>query len=603
MEADKAKLVLEEEEYDKELEDFELQLDIVDKYKKGNFEYPPRGINEIREHAYLDVISKIDRHNLLDSRIYSITLPTGTGKTLTSLSFALKLRNRIKKELDYTSKIIYSLPFLSIIEQTDDVFKDVLESEIAKYTKNIDSNNRVLLKHHSLSEIEYGMKIGDEELDISKSEFLINIWNSEIILTTFDQVLYSAFSRNRAFIMRFHNLFNSILIFDEIQSISYKLWHLIRGFFTVLSRVGNTYLILMTATKPMIFKESEEILELVADVNAYFKLFDRVKLHPQIRNPISFDDYKQEVLKTIQRNPKKDIMIVLNTIESSIAIYEFLTSKKEIANRKFCYLSSNIIPKDRIARIQQIKVDGHKRSKVIVTTQCIEAGVDIDVDIIFRDFAPLDSINQVCGRCNRHNRKEKGEVYVHRVKNNEGQEFSNFIYRDNSSNIRLDATQNLLQLEVIDELQFLDLNGKYFTEINERKADSKSELILDNLCELKFSKWDIRKELRGDDFKETVFVIKDDESERIFDEYKRITGLKDWKKRREGILEIRKGLAENSVSITVYNGVIKRRDQKYQLNQIVSEYGENKFYYIEDEYYDREIGFDPSKSNPLKYIF
>ena len=113
--------------------------------------------------------------------------------------------------------------------------------------------------------------------------------------------------------------------------------------------------------------------------------------------------------------------------------------------------------------------------------------------------------------------------------------------------------------------------------------------------------WDIRKELRGDDFKETVFVIKDDESKRIFDEYKRIMGLKDWKKRREGILEIRKGLAEDSVSITVYNGLIKRRDKKYQLNQIISEYG--GIYYVENEYYDKEIGFEPTKSSPAKYIF
>jgi len=584
MEADKARLILDKEEYtDKRIN---LSGAIVDEYKRKKFRIVADGINKIREESYRDVVSKVEKiiDPNQDRKILSITLPTGTGKTLTSLSFALKLKNELKNKFDFSPKIVNSLPFLSIIEQTDSVFNKVLDDEISKY------GSKVLLKQHSLSDIKFRTP-SNEELDTNKSEFMLNIWNSEIILTTFDQVLYSAFSRNRSFIMRFHNLFNSILIFDEIQSIPYKLWVLIKKFFQVLTHVGNTYVVMMTATKPLIFKgDKGEIYELVSNVEHYFRDFDelkRVKLSPLVEDTVSFNEFENRVLKYIEDNHEKDAMVVLNTIESSIEMFDFLDKN---LGRKIIYLSSNITPKDRIERIKLIKDDKIK-NKVIVTTQCIEAGVDIDVDIIFRDFAPQDSINQVCGRCNRNSEKKKGCVYIYRTINENKREFSKFIY----DSIPLEVTGEILKgKDHVEEDDFYYLNNDYYKKIDERKSDNFSFGFLKSLCNLKFSDLDIRKELRGDHgIKKTIFVIRDNESRDVFEEFKAALEEKDWKKRRGKLLKIRKGLSENSISVTVHNGQVRRRGEVYQFYEIVKELRDTGFYYIEEYAYDGSIGFTP----------
>src|SRR5450830_506841 len=136
----------------------------------------------------------------LDNNIYSLNVPTGTGKTLTALSFSLKLRDKIKTELNFMTKIIYSLPFLSIIDQNFKVFEDVFKN-VQGYTPTTD----ILLKHHHLSDIFYETN-GNVEYDTSESLLLIEGWNSEIIVTTFIQFFHSLISNKNRSLRKFHNI-------------------------------------------------------------------------------------------------------------------------------------------------------------------------------------------------------------------------------------------------------------------------------------------------------------------------------------------------------------------------------------------------------------
>lgn len=581
MEADKTRLILEEREYESDSKEIKLQSDIVGIYKEKKFrERNLRQLNRLREKAYQDVIQQVNQLDL-NHFIYSLTLPTGLGKTLTSLSFALKLRQRLGENY----KIIYSLPFLGIIEQTEDVFEDVFEEPFEKYSQ------RLLLKHHSLSEIRYKSPTFDEE-DIEKSEFLINTWNSQIVLTTFDQVLYSIFSQDRSFLMRFHNLFNSIIIFDEVQSIPWKLWLLLNRFFKTISKVGNTYFLLMTATKPLIFK-GNEIKELIPDASYYFNQLNRVKLYPKIEENLYLENFLDEVVTpTINNNPQKDIMVVVNTINSSLVVYDYIKENKLDEGKDLIYLSTNIIPKDRMRRIEKIRYKrmGKDLRKIIITTQCIEAGVDIDVDIILRDFAPMDCINQVCGRANRDSLKEKGEIWIYKLRDRtNGKDFSSYIY----DSILLGVTEELLkEKKKIKEYGFFRLNKEYFSNVKNRIASNKSKEIIGDVCLMRFSKIDIRKLLRGDAdiIKTDLFVKKDEESERILAEYKEALKIKDWKKRKRQLLDLRKGLFENTISVQKR---VRRKGQIYYSEKLAKEI-EKDGYYIEKECYDENIGFDPA---------
>ena len=164
-----------------------IPSDIIDEYKKKKFGEPKTEVDVIREKAYNDIIAKVNDIDLINERVLSINLPTGCGKTLTGLSLALKLRERIKASFGFTPKIIYSLPFLSIIDQNAKIIEDILKIKYRKIPSNL------LLIHHHLADIKY-KEIKDDELNIeelNRSLLLTEGWYSEIVITTFVQLFHS----------------------------------------------------------------------------------------------------------------------------------------------------------------------------------------------------------------------------------------------------------------------------------------------------------------------------------------------------------------------------------------------------------------------------
>lgn len=588
MEADKARLILSEKEYDASGPAIEIPTAMVDEYKIQRWgERQKDQIELFRESAYQHVIQKLADWNF-NQNLYSINLPTGMGKTLLSFSLAIKLRKRLKAQRGIDAKIIYAFPFLSIIEQTDEVFREVMGSVLRKY------GDQALLKHHSLSERTYKRTNITQSLDgddIEQADFLINIWESATIITTFDQVLYSMLSKERSFLMRFHNLFNAILIFDEVQTIPHKMWFLLNKVFTVLAHVGKTCLLFMTATKPLIF-DKDEMKELIDDVTAFFQGIDRVRLFPRVDSPISFAEFRNIVLNAVEHNPKKNILIVMNTVQSSIEMYEALDKylKEKSLRRKLFYLSTNIVPRDRNNRIERVRKSS-KKGLVMVSTQCVEAGVDIDMDIIFRDFAPLDAIIQICGRANRHGKRSHGEVFIYKVSDDStGRSFASYIYDP----LLLHITEEILKgKKEISEQNFISLNDEYFTKLNIRKVDNESKALLKSLCELQFSKLDIPRILRGEEIynKIDLFVKRDSKAEKVLHRYKDALSEKDWRERKRKLLMLRKDIFENTISVQT---LVRRKGQVFKIEDVTNEIANGKVLYIDKRFYKEDIGFDPT---------
>jgi len=536
-----------------EINRIKIDKDIVDNYKLHLFkgvDKEKKEINKIRNEIYDETMNSLSSLNLEKDKILSLNVPTGTGKTLTSLSFALKLKAKIEQEKKYKPRIIYSLPYLSIIDQNFAIFEDVFKFSLKGKTPN----SNLLLKHHHLSDVNYtATSTGKEEFenvsqkDIGKDLLLIEGWNSEVIVTTFFQFFYSLLSNRNKSIRKFHNIVNSIVILDEIQAIPHHYWFLLNKIIHFLAERFNVYFILVTATQPLLFNERDnEIKPLIKDKKKYFKALNRVELNYN-PEPICLEKFQEILGKDLFINKNKDFLIVLNTIGSSLEIYNFIC-QLELENTEVYYLSTNIIPRERLKRIKKSRKNTKKR-KIIISTQLIEAGVDLDVDVVYRDFAPLDSINQVAGRCNRNFIQNKGSIKLFVLKaEEEKKEYHRYIY----DNFIISKTKDVLEEannKQIEEKDFLSLNNLYFDKVNQGKADDKSKEILGYVKKLTFSELNKFKLIENNYKKIDIFVEVDERGKEIYQKYKKLSLKKNMFERKNEFLKIKKIFYDYVISV------------------------------------------------------
>lgn len=568
--------------------------DIVDIFKKNNLRDSKDNINKTREEAYQEVNGNILNMDL-NERILSIELPTGIGKTFTGVSAALKLKERINNELNFNPRIIYSLPFLTIVDQNSDTISSILNESSLK-------GSNFLLNHNHLSDMNY--KSNDlENYDISNSKILIEGWNSEIIVTTFIQFFYSIISNKNKSLRKFHNITNSIILLDEIQSLPYKYWKIINLFFKKLAYEYNCWIILMTATQPYIFKENE-IKSLVDNVDYYFNKFDRVNYNFNLDSQ-NFEDFKKEFVDKISNDSKNDYLVVLNTINSSKELYEFIKDYYYSVmdydiylddcngicyigdDIQLIYLSNNIIPKHRLEKINAIKESN--RQSIVISTQLIEAGVDIDVDIIYRDLAPLDSLVQTAGRCNRSGNKEKGIVNVISLRNENGKSYSSFIY----DSLLLNKTKEVLtSLNQISEKEFnLAAAKNYFKLIyNSGTQDDYLIKIIENL---RFPEIPSNFKLIEEDIQKVdVFVVINSEAKLLFEKYNDIINNYEGFDRNNEFLKIKNKFYKYVISVDE----TKIGSANNLCNDEIFYIGENDVF----RKYDLDTGFKPEDDeNPF----
>lgn len=502
---------------------YDIPENLIGEYKLKKFGVPDR--SNLRNIVYEDVLNSLNNN---DKRIMSITLPTGSGKTYTCMAAALK----IKKMLEEDMRIIYCLPFTSVIDQNFEDYKNAI-----KETMNLENvSSDKILKHHYLSPSNY--EKADLYYDSDEARFLTQNWNSQIIVTTFIQLFTTLFSNENSSLIKYNTLANSIILLDEVQSIPYKYWKIINRLFIEMAERLNIYFILITATQPLIFEKSE-ISELASKSEEYFSSYKRTKLIVQ-EDPMNKEEFFKFAEKIILENQDKNILFITNTIKLSQELYKSLEELED--NRELEYLSTSIVPIERRNRIDKIKKS--KRKMIVVSTQLVEAGVDIDMDIVIRDIAPLDSINQSAGRANRENRgKYLGEVYVVRIEEN-NRSLAKYVYSD----ILLKATKKVLnERDTILEEDYKTISDMYFKEVNKNKSNNKSNELIKDIYELEFEKVNDEFKLIDAQDKVQLFIEVNNIAKVVWNKYLEYKKIEDIKTRRDKL---------ESIKVNFYNYVI-----------------------------------------------
>lgn len=495
-----------------------LPLQLIDDYKKNNFKNDePKAIDFQREEAYLSV-KKAAIENKFKS-FFSITLPTGLGKTFSALNVASILQNAYYEQYRCKARVVYVLPFTSIIDQNEAIFREILKNSSIENLENHLSKNHYL----AIPNEDYD----DEKLSKDEPEYLADGWEHDFIVTTFVQFLEGIFTNKNKLLRKFHNMTNAIFILDEVQNIPPQYFEVIELVFKKMSEYFGTKFVFVTATQPFLFNNQDEIVEL-ANPKKYFDNLERITIDQNIlnlssHNQLLIEDFCQILLEDITNNPDKSFLIICNTIKSSQEIHRYLSETFE----EVLYLSSSILPFKRLEVIQKIKAQ--KGHQIVVSTQVVEAGVDIDLDVVYRDFAPIDSINQSAGRCNRNGIKDKGIVKLFDLGK------SKYVY----DKTLLSVTRKILRnkLEIIEEYSLFELNLEYASMIRaEKSVDSNaSQKLIESIQKLNLE--DIAKDFKliEDDFRNyNVFLPINESAENIWKEFLLIfrTGDDDFEKKR-----------------------------------------------------------------------
>lgn len=337
--------------------------------------------------------------------IYRLCVPTGGGKTLASLRYALRHASLHKKQ-----RIIYAIPFTTIIDQNADVVRRSLKKD------------RVILEHHSnLIQDSDGNKTQDQKNDTltepdegDRRSLLTERWDVPIILTTTVQLLNTLFLGKTQSVRRMHNLANSIIIFDEVQAIPIKCLNMFNAALNFLAEVCGATIILCTATQPgsnvgvPIRCTSPE--NLVPDYEGMFEKFRRTTIR-DARIPGGYSASALADLVLEKQRTSTSVLVVMNTKKAAKNLYAAL--KRRYPSCSLYYLSTALSPAHRRAKLAHLDKELKDRTPVIcVSTQLIEAGVDISFDCVIRSLAGLDSIAQAAGRCNRHGEDVRRDVFI-----------------------------------------------------------------------------------------------------------------------------------------------------------------------------------------------
>ncbi len=337
-------------------------------------------INKRRKEIYDRCLSKAT----LPPQMFSLTVPTGGGKTLASMGFALEhlKRNDLKR-------VFYIIPYTSIIEQNAEVFRKIF-------------GYQNVLEHHSNFDPDKtdngDIRSGKETLRLSTEN-----WDMPIVVTTNIQFFESLFSNKRSRCRKLHNLAKSVIILDEAQMLPTGYLKPCLAALSELVRNYGTTVVICTATQPNLddlLDEGAKPFEIMSSPQTLYNSFRRVN----VTNLGALND--ADLSERLRKQPQ--VLCIVNTRSHAKKLYDNL---EESGN---CYhLSARMCPVHRRELIAKIK-DLLKEDKdcLVISTQLIEAGVDIDFPVVYRAMTGVDSIAQAAGRCNREGKVTAGEVYI-----------------------------------------------------------------------------------------------------------------------------------------------------------------------------------------------
>ncbi|MCL6473334.1 MAG: CRISPR-associated helicase Cas3' [Firmicutes bacterium] len=317
--------------------------------------------------------------------MYTLTVPTGGGKTLSSMAFALN-----HAVIHGKRRIIYVIPYTSIIEQTTDQFRQIFGDAVVEHHSNIDVANEAT-----------------ESTGLTKSRLACENWDAPIIVTTSVQFFESLFASRTSRCRKLHNIANSVVVFDEAQLLPPDFLMPTLHALKELTKFYGVTLLLCTATQPALVKREgfdglENVEEIIDDPIVLHHSLKRVSIHVprDLDNPISWDELAVELTK------HESVLCIVNRRDDARELWTHMPEGT-------IHLSGLMCGEHRSKVIADIKanlVQGHPVR--VISTQLVEAGVDIDFPIVYRALSGIDSIAQAAGRCNREGRRELGDVYV-----------------------------------------------------------------------------------------------------------------------------------------------------------------------------------------------
>lgn len=341
---------------------------------------PDTPVNRIRA----AVLCRCKEMALTDPGLFSLTVPTGGGKTLSSLAFAL---HHAAVPAHGHRRIIYVIPYTSIIEQTADQFRQIFGDAVIEHHSNLD--------------------VADEARETPRSRLACENWDAPIIVTTSVQFFESLFASRTSRCRKLHNIANSVVVLDEAQLLPPDF---LKPILKVLDELRKNYdvtLLLSTATQPALgphpgFEGLEDVREIMADPEDLFRQLKRVQVHvpEHIHEPCTWEVLAEEL------STYPSVLCIVNRRDDCRQLWSLMPEGT-------FHLSALMCGAHRSARIREIKERLRQGLPTrVISTQLVEAGVDVDFPVVYRALAGLDSIAQAAGRCNREGLLDEGRVVV-----------------------------------------------------------------------------------------------------------------------------------------------------------------------------------------------
>lgn len=482
------------------------------------------------------------------SHISILDMPTGSGKTLCSLKLALESGKK---------RIIYVIPYTSIIEQTANKFEKMFGDVLP------------VLQHHS--NYSYDGDTEEEKKTAEKLKRTCENWDAPLIITTSVQFFQSLYHYKGSALRKLHNLRDSVIVFDEIHLIPTNLLRPCLKAVGYITKYLNSEALFLSATMPDYSKLFDKFLpdvnynKLVTDRND-FKYFKKCE----------YEDKGKTTLETIAENASqcKNALIVVNTKKTAAELYKLVQGEKY-------HLSANMTPAHRSRVIEAVRKKLENGEHItVVSTSLVEAGVDLDFNTVFRQLSGLDSILQAGGRCNREGKDDKGYVYVFDI-DETYRKGSDLAMRINKTKGLLKKYQDITSYDCIKEYYdgIFDFNQSRIAENSIAKYNEQSNSFdrqgLMSPYSIPFRSYAMQFEYIS---AETISIVIDDPNDRT------CHGLVETL--RKGDMSVRRALQKYSVS--VYMNVFKDLYSQGVLN----DHGTGIFILENQSYYNNETGLN-----------
>lgn len=391
-----------------------------------------------------------------DVRICRLIVPTGGGKTLSSLRFAIEycIKHGMKR-------IMYAAPFMSILEQNSAEIRGIVGEDN-------------FIEHHSNALAEKS----DDNEELLDYELHTERWDKPVIAATMVQLLNSMFLGKTSSVRRFHRLAKSVMIIDEVQSLPLRCLNMFDLAVNFLSHICGAAVVLCTATQPitddvrhpMIIDENDSM---TGDYSMDFKVFRRTDIIPHI-DPYGYS-YEEAADFCCQRfEASGNLLVIVNTKAAALNLYSLIKDKCE-DKTEVIHLSTNMCPQHRRESIDLIRsLLAEEKPVICVTTQLIEAGVDISFRCVVRSLAGLDNAVQAAGRCNRHGENaDTCSVYLIKLKEEK-------LGSLREISVAQDITQLMAESGKYDDISSPEAVSDYFRMLYSREKDTLSYSVPEN---------------------------------------------------------------------------------------------------------------------------